>query len=236
MNFEEPKDGQTFTTNPVEGEGGIEDQKIFGMTPSVELNGQPRVLNEEIVSNKAPEVVIDEIEVGDENQEVDTQAESVKILEALKENTESIARLKELLDKDTEALRSVRAGLGIPDEGADISKSEERLEELERQRDALLEEEEKIESAKAMNEVLERLNRLEKSELETVRNTGRDSKGEKIVGPGGRKIEPDVAKQLAGYAEKGIKKITKFMLQSIGALVKGVFKAIFEVATGKETS
>lgn len=235
MNFEEPKDGQTFTTNPVEGDGGIEDQKAFGMVPSVELAEQPPVLGTSTESVKVPEVVAREAEVGDENQEIDTQAESAKISEALRANTESIARLQALLASDTEALRSVRAGLGISTESADLPETRERLEALEKQRDALLEEEEKIESTRAMNEVLERLNRLERADLETIKNTGRDSKGEKIVGPDGRKIEPDVAKQLAGYAEKGIKKITKFMLQSIATLVKGVFKAIFEVATGRET-
>ncbi|HTE49210.1 MAG TPA: hypothetical protein VK675_04870 [Candidatus Paceibacterota bacterium] len=167
-----------------------------------------------------------------DNEELNPEMELGIVSKKAEKNAAEIARLSEVVSRDREKLVQIYEKLGMPIAETD-SVDAKNLQSLLEEKNKLEEQKQKAETVEGLNEVLEKLNNLSKSELKIIIETGRDSAGKQIQGENG-KLEPDVAKKLATLAEEGVKKITKAALNIIAGMVKGFLKAVFRVEESGE--
>jgi len=151
--------------------------------------------------------------------------------ERMAANASRIEELRKTVASDQEKLKDVRAQLGLsPEAGAESAGNATELERLEAEQERLEKEQVEARDKKQLEETLELLAQLPKTELTVIIQTGRGPDGQQLKTPDGRPITPDTAKKLAEAAESGAKKLTKGILGIILAIVKGVMGGIFESA------
>ncbi len=181
---------------------------------------------------KNKEEIPHSFEQSKDDEELNPNMELTLVDESMTKNKAEIARLTKVVSKDRERLAQLYEKLGVPPVETDNVNGTRLLSLLEEE-NKLEEQKEKAEAVDGLNEVLEMLSKLPPNELKIIIETGKDSAGNEIKGKNG-KVNPDVAKQLGLLAEKGVKKITKVILNIVIGVVKGLAKAIFEVKESGE--
>jgi uncharacterized protein YbaA (DUF1428 family) len=187
------------------------------------------------VSSSFEEVAFpDEAKAEDpENVFIDPEKELSDIAAQMEMNRERIAAIKQAMGFDQKKMDEARASLGLPSldsESKGIGGDNEELRNLEEEQERLNKEKENAEREKGLEDVLKLLNALPKTELKIIIETGKGPDGKAIKTPDGKEVNPDVAKKLAEAAENGVTKLTKALLGTLFAVVKGFLQSIFAAA------
>ncbi len=182
-------------------------------------------------------------EASSRNLEQPIAAESIDGLEApvnpdellkaadasLTETQAQIIQLTASIEAQRSGLAKVRESLGLGAQTEQLP-DEKQLESLKAREQKLEEEKNEAEMTKELEGVLESLGKLSKPELTIIIQTGKGPDGKELETKRG-KINPEVAKKLAGEAEKGVTKLTKGLLKMLVGLTS-VISAIFEMIGG----
>ena len=134
---------------------------------------------------------------------------------------------KEKLNKTYSTLGGTTPELEYPDQ-KHINELKEEVEQLKTKKQEL-----KI--GKESEEFLEILNKLPKSELKIIIETGKNSQGQAIQGSDGKTLKPEAAKSLAKLALDGILKLTKALLTIVFSVIGGVASGISEIGVKKNS-
>lgn len=168
-----------------------------------------------------------------ENVFIDPEKELSDIAAQMETNQERIDLLKQVMESDQKKMNEVRASLGLPpldNKSKATGESNEELHHLEQEQERLKGEQQNAEREKELEGVLKLLNALPKTELKIIIETGRSADGQAIKTADGKEVNPDVAKKLAEAAENGVTKLSKALLGTLFAVVKGLLQSIFAVA------
>ncbi len=158
----------------------------------------------------------------DENAEVKVSKELHDLKADIGELDTRIARKKE----EEAALGNVRASLGTPHEAGDT------LKELEAAREQLLEDKRHLEFAEKHETVFDELSGMSESEREYVAKTGKTKDGRFLHDKDGKRVQEDVAKELAHSFNAGGGRLTWGSLRKLGKVVEKILHDVTSAVTG----
>ena len=155
--------------------------------------------------------------------------EDVKVSEArdsVKEHLGQVAKLIEREKEKEKSLDEVRKDLALPyGEGETLKKLEEARKQLE-------EDARHIELASEYNETLDSFSDLSSEERKHIAETGKTRKGEYLKDRHGKKIESDIAKELAHLYAEGGRRITWRMARKLGQVADRILHDIVSAVKG----
>lgn len=155
------------------------------------------------------------------DEKIDVAAERERVGGRL----EQVAKRIEKEKGKNDALGAARQQLGVPHEGGETLKS------LEEARDALEEEQRRIELAGEYNDVLGSFSELSREDIAHIAETGKTIKGESVKNKHGREIRSGVAKELAHMYLSGGRHITWGRLGELWELEKMAEQILHDVAS-----
>lgn len=200
-------------------EGGPDSRRIGPLSDYADLGeefypkGDASALLERLRDFRNPE---EEINVSEERDTVRARLEQV-------------SRLIEKEREKDDSLRVAREGLKTPHEKGS------KLKELEEAKEQLEEDARHIELAATYNDTLDSFSDLSHDEREHIARTGKTGKGKHLYDRHGKKIESDVAKELAHLYKSGGRRMTwgatrrlsqvaDRILHDVVSAVKGIFR------------
>ena len=225
-----------FAENPKDDEGtlevgGQERRRIGPLSDYADLGeefypeGDASALLERLKDFRNPE---EEINVSEERDTVKARLEQVN-------------RLIEKEKKRDDSLGAVRQGLDAPHEKGGT------LKELEKAKEQLEEDARHIELAATYNDTLDSFSDFSHEEREHIEKTGKTRSGEHLHDKHGKRIESDVAKELAHLYSSGGRRMTwgatrrlsqvvDRVLHDVVSAVKGIFRGTGDGNGAKKSS
>jgi hypothetical protein len=180
-----------------------------------------------IEAQPIPEEMEASSEENAENQVLTPDADLESVQAEHAENVAQITALEKKSEDWKAQMALVRGALGADAPSDEAFPEQDRLLKLQDQKKEIEGKQEEAETVKNLEGVLVILHELPPQTLHMIQETGKMPDGSAVKTKDGKPVNPDIAKKLAGLAEKGVMKLTKAILGTVLAVVKGVIKGVF---------